>query len=263
MLRNGCYDLGIPGAFMFRPLHAVLAGLLLAGCAAPRRQPVRRASPVQTLARLGFTIQAGAFANVLNASRLAEALQAKGLDANYYAAEPGLYRVRFGDFPTREAARARAEALKSAGVIQDFHLVAPEEPTLAGPVPRNAGELRANLVATARNYLGVPYLWGGASARGFDCSGLTMAVYRLNGLELPRTSRDQYEAGRGTALDQLRPGDLVFFATGQSGEASHVGLYLGDDCFIHAPGRGRRIALDRLGDPYFRDRFLGARSYLG
>ena len=251
---------------------AVLAGLFLAGCAVRRPNPVPNPVPgvpapplrpaTRPLARLGFTIQAGAFASVENASRLAEALQAKGLEAIYYAARPGLYRVRFGDFPTREAARTRAEALKSAGVIQDFYLAAPEEPILDRPIPRSNGDLRANLVATARDYLGVPYLWGGTTAKGFDCSGLAMAVYRLNGLELPRASRDQYEAGQPVAQDKLRPGDLVFFATASKGEVSHVGIYIGGDLFIHAPGRGHRITRDRLADPYFKERFLGARSFL-
>jgi cell wall-associated NlpC family hydrolase len=200
---------------------------------------------------------------VENASRLAETLQAKGLDAVYYAAASGLYRVRFGDFPTREAARTRAEALKAAGTIQAFCLVAPEEPSVARPAPATPGDLRTNLVETARSYLGVPYLWGGTSSRGFDCSGLAMAVYRLNGLQLPRSSREQFEAGVDVPLDQLRPGDLVFFATRGGGEASHVGIFTGGDLFIHAPSRGRRIAQGRLSDPYYRERFLGARTYLG
>jgi len=245
---------------MRRCFHAALAGLIMVGCAAPRPRPAPKPPRV---ARLAFTIQAGAFAQVENASRLAEVLQAKGLDAVYYAARTGLYRVRFGDFATREAARARAEALKAAGTIQDFYLVAPEEPTSTQAAPRDDRELRANLVASARSYLGLPYLWGGTTPKGFDCSGLAMAVYRLNGLVLPRSSRDQFEGGSKVPLDQLQPGDLVFFATSGTGEASHVGIYIGENAFIHAPGRGRRIAKDHLGDTYFKERFLGARAYLG
>jgi cell wall-associated NlpC family hydrolase len=214
------------------------------------------------LARVGFTIQAGAFAQVENAARLAEGLQSRGLNAVYYAATPGLYRVRFGDFPTREAARLRAEALKTAGVIQEFYLVAPEEPTVTRQRPADERGLRVNLVETSRTYLGVPYLWGGTTARGFDCSGLAMAVYRLNGLQLPRTSREQYEAGTPVPLNRIRPGDLLFFAPGGRGAVSHVAIYAGNDTFIHAPGRGRRISLEQLGAGTFRDTFVGARSYL-
>jgi len=248
-----------------RWISAILA--LLAACAPPRPAPAPPVAapsrPAPALARLGFTIQAGAFAHVENASRLADLLAGKGLDAVYYAARPGLFRVRFGDFPTREAARVRAEALRAAGVIQEFYLVAPEEPIQDRPLPADAEGLRANLVETARSYLGVPYLWGGASAAGFDCSGLAMAVYRLNGLRLPRASSEQYHAGARISQDQLRPGDLVFFATTGTGEVSHVGIYIGDNTFIHAPGRGRAITRARLREAYFRERFVGARSFLG
>ena len=250
------FALGLPFA---------LTLLLLGGCfrapepqARPTAQP---AVPRAPLARVGFTIQAGAFAQVENAARLAEALQAKGLNAVYYAATPGLYRVRFGDFPTREAARARAEALKAAGVIQAFHLVAPEEPPMTRQRPKNEGDLRTNLVETSRSYLGVPYLWGGTSAQGFDCSGLAMAVYRLNGLQPPRSSRDQYEAGSPVPLKDLRPGDLLFFAPNTGGAVSHVGIYVGGDTFIHAPSRGKRISRESLSGGFFREAFVGARSY--
>ncbi|HLO67563.1 MAG TPA: C40 family peptidase, partial [Holophaga sp.] len=190
----------------------------------------------------------------------AEALQARGLDAVYFAGGD-FYRVRFGDFPSREAAKARAEALRAAGAIETYYLVAPQEPVFAPAPPGDEAGLRANLVRTARSYLGVPYLWGGTTSKGFDCSGLAMAVYRLNGLMLPRSSRDQYEAGESAS--RLRAGDLVFFATGSGGEASHVGIYIGDGAFVHAPSRGRKISRSSLSDPYWRERYLGGRSYLG
>lgn len=215
---------------------------------------------VKPLPRLGYTIQVGAFAQVDNAARLSESLQAQGLEATYFASTQGLYRVRFGDFPTKEAARIKAEALQSAGVIREFYLVAPE--ALAGVRPQDSEGLRASLVETARSYLGVPYLWGGTTAQGFDCSGLTMSVYRLNGLQLPRSSRDQYEAGTPVSVDALQRGDLLFFATSGPGRVSHVGLYVGDGAFIHAPSRGKSIRKEQLSDSYYRKTFLGARTYL-
>jgi cell wall-associated NlpC family hydrolase len=212
------------------------------------------------LPRLGYTIQVGAFSQVDNAARLSEALQAQGLEATYYVSAQGLYRVRFGDFPTKDAARIKAETLRDAGVIREFYLVAPEATIQARP--RGEVGLRADLVETAQSYLGVPYLWGGTSAQGFDCSGLTMSVYRLNGLQLPRSSRDQFEAGTPVTVDELREGDLLFFATGGAGRVSHVGMYVGDGTFIHAPSRGKSICKAQLSEGYYRKTFLGARTYL-
>jgi cell wall-associated NlpC family hydrolase len=175
--------------------------------------------------------------------------------------------VRFGDFATREQARARGEALKAAGGIEAYWVVAPDgsAPGAAGRPrfhPTDERGLRASLVESARGYLGVPYLFGGTTERGFDCSGLTVAVYRLNGLRLPRSSRAQFEAGSPVDLGKARAGDLVFFATKGGDRISHVGLYLGHGVFIHAPRSGQGIRQDDLSDRYYQRTFLGARSYL-
>jgi cell wall-associated NlpC family hydrolase len=204
---------------------------------------------------------------VENAARFSQSLQAQGLEAAYYASGDGLYRVRFGDFATKEKARARGEALKAAGVIEAFWVVAPDgsAPGAAGPIrlrPADERGLRASLVESARGYLGVPYLFGGTTERGFDCSGLTGAVYRLNGLRLPRSSQAQFDAGSPVDLEEARPGDLLFFATAGGGRVSHVGLYLGEGTFIHAPRPGQGIRQDDLSDRYYRKALLGARTYL-
>jgi cell wall-associated NlpC family hydrolase len=264
----------VPVEFL-RPVRlapALAAGLLLIpGCArAPRPVPERQPSLTRSgkaVPRLGFTLQAGAFAKVENAARFSATLQAQGLEAAYYASGDGLYRVRFGDFATRENARARGEALKAAGVIEAFWVVAPDgsAPAAPGQVrirPTDEQGLRASLVESARGYLGVPYLFGGTTERGFDCSGLTGAVYRLNGMRLPRSSQAQFDAGNPVELDQARAGDLVFFATGGGDRVSHVGLYLGNGTFIHAPRSGQGIRQDDVSDRYYRKTFVGARAYL-
>jgi len=257
---------------MHRLGPSVTAALLLSwACSrAPRPVPERpgsKASAVRTLPRLGYTLQAGAFAKAENAARFSGTLQAQGLEAAYYASGDGLYRVRFGDFATKEKARAKGEALKAAGVIEAFWVVAPDgsAPGAAGatrPRPTEERGLRASLVDTVKGYEGVPYLFGGTTERGFDCSGLTGAVYRLNGLKLPRSSQAQFEAGSPVDLDKARAGDLLFFATGSKGRVSHVGLYLGQGTFIHAPRPGQRIRQDELSDRYYRKTFVGARTYL-
>ncbi len=107
----------------------------------------------------------------------------------------------------------------------------------------------------------MPYLWGGTTGAGFDCSGLTMAVYRLNGLQMPRSSREQFARGTPVPLGEARRGDLVFFTTNRAGTVSHVGIYVGGNTFIHAPKHGRNITREKLAG-YYREHLVGVRSYL-
>jgi hypothetical protein len=243
----------------------VILSLLAAGCS---RQVVRvPAAPTvaaekRELKNLGYTIQAGAFANAENAVHLTHSLQEKGLAATYFVARQGLYKVRFGNFTTKELARAKAAQLLETGIIAEFYIVSPEQYPVAKRGELGEAYLREELVRTARSFLGVPYLWGGASAEtGFDCSGLTMTVYQLNGFDLPRTSREQFEAGNPIDRSSLEKGDLIFFAGGGD-KVSHVGIYAGKGQFIHAPGKGKLIRIDSLSRSYFGRTYIGARSYL-
>jgi hypothetical protein len=225
--------------------------------------PPKLPPSAKELPQLGFTIQVGAFSVVGNAIRLTNSLNRQNLDAYYFLHPSGLYKVRFGDYATKELARQRAESLVADGVIDEFYIVSPEEYSLAKRVTRGEAYLRDELVSTARSFIGIPYSWGGTSPeRGFDCSGLTMAVYELNGLKLPRSSKDQFAAGRPINRNQLAKGDLVFFATSQGKKVTHVGIYTGNGQFIHAPGRDKRIRTDSLTNGYFKTHFLGARTYL-
>ena len=217
----------------------------------------------KSLELMGYTIQAGAFAKVQNAVRLTETLKDRGLDATYFVAADGLFKVRFGNFSTKEAARQKAQSLKDAGVIEEFYIVRPEDYATARQKQYGTIYLREALVKTAHDFIGVPYLWGGTSSdTGFDCSGLTMTVYQLNGLNLPRHSATQYDAGNPVDKDNLQKGDLIFFATKGKAKVSHVGVYIGDGRFIHAPSRGKNIRIDSLSGNYFAKRFVGGRTYL-
>ena len=215
-----------------------------------------------SLASMGYSVQVGAFSHLDNAVRLEDQLTAKGIDAYYFRHESGLYKVRFGNHATYAEARAEAESLQRQGLIGRFFIVTPEDYAAARIRRSGKGDLRADLVRTARRFLGIPYRWGGTSRKnGFDCSGLTMVCYRLNGLDLPRVSRDQYHAGHYVPKPKLRPGDLVFFATEGGRRVSHVGMYIGRGRFIHAPRTGETVRISHLSSSYFRRTYVGGRSY--
>lgn len=114
------------------------------------------------------------------------------------------------------------------------------------------------VVQTAMALIGTPYVWGGSSPSGFDCSGLAWYAYSRAGVSIPRTADVQFAAGRPVAGDPL-PGDLVFFQTYDYG-ASHVGIYVGNGWFVNAIGSDVHLA--SFASPYFRGRYLGARRFL-
>lgn len=115
-----------------------------------------------------------------------------------------------------------------------------------------------SVVQTAYNYLGTPYVWGGTSPSGFDCSGLVQYSYSQNGISVPRTSEQQYAYTANSRINdksQLQPGDLVFFNT--TGTASHVGIYIGNSQFIHSPRPGKVVTINSLDESYYNDHFAG------
>lgn len=212
---------------------------------------------------MGHTIQIGAFSSMNNAVRFTAKLKSKGINAYHFRHPTGLYKVRFGNYASRYAAVNQAESLISSGLIEDYFIVEPRESAAFSRHPDDGEHLRNEIVRTAKQYLGLPYRWGGESAQaGFDCSGLTMVVYRLNGLDLPRSSGRQWQAGKPVKRGQLAKGDLVFFATAGGTRVSHVGIYTGRGYFLHAPRQGRKIRISSLSNTYYRSRYLGARSYI-
>ena len=114
----------------------------------------------------------------------------------------------------------------------------------------------SSLVENALSLTGVPYLFGGTSRSGFDCSGYTQYVFQGSGISLPRTSTSQFNVGSSVGRAELQAGDLVFFTTYAAG-ASHVGIYIGGGNFVHASNSGVRTT--SLSDSYYANRFVGAR----
>lgn len=253
------------------------------------------------LSRIGYAIQMGAFAEVKNAERFTATLQKKGIEAFYFRKDSGVYAVRFGDFPSKEKARAAARKLVDEHLIDSFYIAPPNEvvfakprgpsiekgpreelkppPAATGalkpvtpqrepaerpqPKPSKGGDRDMGAIAarTAERFVGIPYRWGGENVvDGMDCSGFARAVYNLCGLNIPRTSREQYRAGEAVVKDELRDGDLVFFGAAED-KINHVGIYVGNGKFVHAPRRGEEIKISSVDESYFERRFVGARRY--
>ena len=117
---------------------------------------------------------------------------------------------------------------------------------------------REAVVRTALGFRGVPYRDGGSDPSGFDCSGFVQYVFAQHGLGLPREVREQFRLGEDVDLRRIEPGDLVFFAT-VTPSASHVGVAIGGDEFVHAPSSRGRVRVERLSGGYWAARLVGVR----
>ena len=114
------------------------------------------------------------------------------------------------------------------------------------------------LIATALSFRGTPYRNGGSDPTGFDCSGFTQWVFAQYGIGLPRQVEEQFKVGEKIKQDDLKPGDLVFFHTESRG-ASHVGIFVADDQFVHAPSSRGVVRVEYINSTYWGHRFMGAR----
>ncbi len=142
-------------------------------------------------------------------------------------------------------------------------LLAPGAGTVTASAPGDAardagGDTASDLVQTAMACRGIRYSRGGTSRGGFDCSGFTRYIFAKYGVSLPHSSAAQSRLGVPVSRDELRPGDLVFFHTYRAG-VSHVGIYIGDNRFIHAATHGRGVTVDSLNSSYYAPRYRGAR----
>jgi len=120
---------------------------------------------------------------------------------------------------------------------------------------RSNPEERTLMVKVVKTFLGVPYRMGGSTIKGIDCSGLAKRIYQIFNINLPRTARDQFSIGKKIVKSQLQEGDLVFFS--RRGNNAHVGIYIGNNEFVHASWSNKEVKIDNLETPYYNKRFLG------
>ncbi len=247
-------------------LFCIIMMLVATGCASQLKE-------MKGISRVGYSIQVGAFTEVENAERLTSKLQGKGIDAFYFRKENGYYAVRFGDYTSREAARRGAGKLVAEKIIGAYFIASPREIYLSGrkepghsgkvSLPRSGSgpEMGGIAARTAERFVGIPYQWGGNNVvEGMDCSGFVRAVYNLCGVNIPRTSMEQFRTGEYVGRGFLKDGDLVFFGSSDV-SINHVGIYVGNGRFVHAPRRGDEIKVSSLEDAYFMKKFIGARRY--
>jgi cell wall-associated NlpC family hydrolase len=182
-------------------------------------------------------------------------------DALTLAADQGLSDLASGQYSPSQALgqlfrTLSQQPLQNTVQTPDGLHIKFQIPKLAGA----PGKAARGAVALAQAYLGTPYVWGGESPAGFDCSGLAQYVYAKMGIDIPRTTFDQFKTGASVPKSRLRPGDLVFFAgsDGSTSNPGHVGIYIGHGKFIEAPHSGATVRVSNLaGYPGY----VGARRY--
>jgi len=248
---------------------ALLTVLVNCGCATQFKS-------VAGVSQLGYSIQVGAFSEVRNAERLTIKLQGKGIEAFYFRKDNGVYVVRFGDYPAKDKAKRAAEKLVAEKLVESYFIAPPaavfsnvskgaapsrSEKSLPPRKTGGTGDMGAIAARTAERFVGIPYRWGGDTVvDGMDCSGFVRAVYNLCGVNIPRTSAEQFRTGEKVGRDDLVDGDLVFFGS-SADSINHVGIYVGGGKFVHAPRRGEEIKVSTLDEKYFAGRFIGAKRY--
>ncbi|HEX7708122.1 MAG TPA: C40 family peptidase [Thermoanaerobaculia bacterium] len=148
---------------------------------------------------------------------------------------------------------------KSFAVILILTLAVP----LAAETVATADAEPQGVISQALSWIGVKYRFGSADERrGFDCAGLVRRVFSSVGIQLPRTAADQYSIGEEVERSELSPGDLVFFRNTYKRGISHVGIYVGENQFVHAANSRRSVVVDELDTPYYLSRFAGGRRLL-
>jgi len=154
-----------------------------------------------------------------------------------------------------------AAKTKTYGAILSQDHIERDAEKASGSVELSGLSLQDRLILFAKKMLDIPYRFGGNSLWGIDCSAYVQKVYGIIGINLPRSAREQFTEGDPVDIEELSIGDLVFFRTYAS-FPSHVGIYLGNDLFIHASSRSKKVTIDSLETPYYLKRFIGAKRVI-
>ncbi len=172
------------------------------------------------------------------------------VNAYYEGATDG----RFNSSVTKAVkAFQRKNGLKSDGIVDD------KTYQLLQNTPKATG-VGQKVSDNARKYIGVPYKFGGTTAKGFDCSGLVQKVFQEQGVKVPRAADEQFKYGKAVLRALLQPGDVVFFTTYEKG-ASHCGIYMGSNKFLHASS-SKGVMISGLDETYWKPRYLGAKRFV-
>lgn len=213
----------------------------------PNVYTVRKGDTLRRVARL-FRISTG------------ELKELNGLRGN--ALKPGqkLYLAKAGSDSRESSSAAGIDAEKSGPSVTSARLEEVKELSTSEDVLLELS-IKERLILFAKKMLHLPYRFGGNGAFGLDCSAFVQRVYSFIGHDIPRSAREQFNMGEAVDKDELATGDLVFFRTYAS-FPSHVGIYLGDNLFIHASSLSRKITIDSLESPYYFRRFIGAKRII-
>lgn len=179
------------------------------------------------------------------------------LSASLASAHPLHTTASFAQVSASRTSPDVRQWMATAVVVRHVHHAAAMR-RFASRVLARTSLIAKRLTKSALRFLGDPYVFGGTSASGFDCSGYVQHVFALIGIHLPRTADAQYYAGKH--VRSLRPGDLVFFRTYTAGP-SHVGIYLGHGRFVHASS-SHGVMVSSLSESYWADRYLGAKNLI-
>lgn len=169
------------------------------------------------------------------------------------------------DEATKEAVEKfqTANNLAATGIVDKATLVKLNTTTVALGTSRSNSrpELGNDIVTYSKAFLGKPYVWGASSGKSFDCSGYVMYIFKHFNVSLGHGAATQFATGTKVSKENLQIGDAVFFTTYKKG-ASHVGIFIGDDKFIHASSSGGSVIITDLNTAYYKSRYIGARRYL-